>query len=146
MTSLIRIPTNASATTASLVISVRLRLSTVTVTTPVPPISPAAWRMERWGFFFPLYLPEALSVRGWTPAFLLNLHRLCCAIEGRRLRHFQAQDGLAECDQSRKNPLKESRVAGNWTRATGRIDSEIHSFSHWAIVYWATVKRDSDVQ
>jgi len=32
------------------------------------------------------------------------------------------------------NPLKYSAVAGNWTRATGRTDSKIHPFSHWAIV------------
>ena len=36
-----------------------------------------------------------------------------------------AQDGLAECDQPRKNPLKYSAVAGNRTRATGRTDSEL---------------------
>jgi len=42
-----------------------------------------------------------------------------------------AQDGLAECDQPEKNPLKYSEVAGNWTRATGRTDSEL---SHWAIM------------
>ena len=41
-----------------------------------------------------------------------------------------AQDGLAECDQLRKNPLKYSAVAGNWARVTGRTDSEL---SHWAI-------------
>jgi len=32
-----------------------------------------------------------------------------------------------------KNPLKYSAVVWNWTRARGRTDSEIHSFSHWAI-------------
>ena len=42
-----------------------------------------------------------------------------------------AQDGLAECDQPGKNPLKYSSMAGNWTRATGRTDSEL---SHWAIM------------
>ena len=42
-----------------------------------------------------------------------------------------AQDGLAECDQPGKNPLKYSAVAGNWTRATGRTDSELF---HWAIM------------
>jgi len=34
-------------------------------------------------------------------------------------------------DQPGKNPLKYSAVAGNWTRATGRTDSEL---SHWAIM------------
>ena len=42
-----------------------------------------------------------------------------------------AQDGLAECDQPKKNPLKYSAVAGNWTRATRRTNSEL---SHWAIM------------
>jgi len=42
-----------------------------------------------------------------------------------------AQDGLADCDQSGTNPLKYSAMAGNWTRATGRTDSEL---SHWAIM------------
>jgi len=47
-----------------------------------------------------------------------------------------AQDGLVECDQPGKNPLKYSATAGNWTRDTGRTDSEIHSFFRWAIVTW----------
>jgi len=47
-----------------------------------------------------------------------------------------AQNVLAECDQSGKNLLKYSAMAGNWTRPTGRTDSEIHSFSHWPIVTW----------
>jgi len=38
-----------------------------------------------------------------------------------------APDGLAECDQPGKNPLKYSVVAGNRTRATGREDRQ------WAI-------------
>ena len=42
-----------------------------------------------------------------------------------------AQDGLAECNQPGKNPLKYSAVAGNWTRAKGRTDSEL---SHWPIM------------
>jgi len=42
-----------------------------------------------------------------------------------------AQDGLAECDQPGKNLLKYSAVAGNWTRVTGRLDSELF---HWAIM------------
>jgi len=42
-----------------------------------------------------------------------------------------AQDGLAECDQPGKNPFKYSAVAENWTRTTGRTDSEL---SHWAIM------------
>jgi len=33
-----------------------------------------------------------------------------------------------------KNPLKYTAPSGNWTRATERTDSEIHSFSHWAIM------------
>ena len=41
-----------------------------------------------------------------------------------------AQDGLVEYDQPGKNLLKCSAVVGNWTRATGRTDSEL---SHWAI-------------
>jgi len=45
-----------------------------------------------------------------------------------------AQDGLAECDQPGKNPLKYCAMAGNWTRATGKTDSEIHLFSNWAIM------------
>jgi len=37
-----------------------------------------------------------------------------------------AQNGLADCDQPRKNPLKYSATSGNWTRAKERTDSEIH--------------------
>ena len=42
-----------------------------------------------------------------------------------------AQDGLAECDRPGKNPLEYSAEVRNWTRATGRTDSEL---SHWAIM------------
>jgi len=38
---------------------------------------------------------------------------------------------LAKCDQPEKNPLEYSAVVGNWTRATGRTDSELY---HWAIM------------
>jgi len=31
------------------------------------------------------------------------------------------------------------------TRATGRTDSEIHSFSHWVIMAWATERTDSEI-
>ena len=40
-----------------------------------------------------------------------------------------AQNGLSECDQPGKNPLKYPAIAGNWTRATEREDSEVHWFS-----------------
>jgi len=55
-----------------------------------------------------------------------------------------AQDGLAECDQSGKNPLKYSAVAGNWTQSIKKTDSEIHSFSHWAIVTDWAIMADID--
>jgi len=61
-------------------------------------------------------------------AFLLAVHRLCGFIEGIEIEPFSAalaQDGLAEHDQSGKNPLKYSAVAGNRTRATGTTDSEL---------------------
>ena len=45
-----------------------------------------------------------------------------------------AQDELAECDQHCENRLEYSSMAGNGTRATVRTDSEIHSFSHRAIM------------
>jgi len=74
--------------------------------------------VSREGFFF--FQPS--SVHGWISAFLLNIHRLCGAIEG-RLSHFSAtlaQDGLAECDQPGKIPLKYSATAWNRTRMSGR--------------------------
>jgi len=37
-------------------------------------------------------------------------------------------------DQPGKNPLKYFATAGNWAPPTGSTDSEIHSFSHWAVV------------
>jgi len=54
------------------------------------------------------FLPQPSSVCGWTLAFLPAVHRLCGAIEG--IEPFfatPAQDGLAEGDQPRKNPLKD---------------------------------------
>ena len=43
------------------------------------------------------------------------------------------QDGLMECDQPGGNSLKHYAMDRNWTRVTERTDSEIHSFSPWAI-------------
>ena len=65
-------------------------------------------------FFF--YQPS--SVRGWTSAFLLTVHRLCGVIEG-RLSHFLPRwlrTDWQSADQPGKNPLKYSALAGNWTR------------------------------
>jgi len=36
-----------------------------------------------------------------------------------------------------KDPLQYSATVGNWTRAMERTDSEINSFSYWAIMTWA---------
>jgi len=38
------------------------------------------------------------------------------------------------CRQPGKNSLKYSAMTGNWTRATKRTESEIHSFSYWTII------------
>ena len=56
-----------------------------------------------------------------------------------------AQVELAECDQLRKTFLKCSAMAGRWTRAMEKRASEIHSFSHWAIMTRATGKTDSEI-
>jgi len=56
-----------------------------------------------------------------------------------------AQDWLAECDQPGKNPLKYSVTTGNWTQAMERMDSEIRSFSDWAIMTRATEGTDSEI-
>jgi len=45
-----------------------------------------------------------------------------------------AQDGLAEWGQPGNNPSKYSVDGGNWTHTTGRTDSGLHLFSHWAIM------------
>ena len=77
------------------------------------------------------FLPQPASVHGWTSAFLLDVHRLCGAIEG-KLSHAATltQDGLAECDQPGKNPLKYSTMTGNKTRATGgQTVRSIHSLT-----------------
>ena len=87
------------------------------------------WRrtFQPWIHFF---LNQPLFVHCWTSAFLLVVHRLCGVIE-RRLSHFLPRWLRTGCDQSGKNPLKYSAAVGNWTRATGRTDSEL---SHWAIM------------
>jgi len=58
-----------------------------------------------------LFFYQPSSVRGWTSAFLLAVHRLGGVIEP--FSATLAQDGLAECDQPGKNPLKYSAMAGN---------------------------------
>ena len=90
-----------------------------------------------WGFSAIIYLWLDFGLPPHCPQVLLSLMGdwaiFCHAGSG----------GLAECDQPGKNPLKYSTVAGNWTRATGRTDSEIHSFSYWAIMTRTTGRTDS---
>ena len=43
------------------------------------------------------------------------------------------------------NLLKCPAMARNWTWAMEKTDSEIHSFSHWAIITRATEKADSEI-
>ena len=86
------------------------------------------YQLSHYPFFY-----QPSSVHGWTSAFLLAVHRLCGGLWG-EIELFSAtlaQDGLAECDQPGKNPLKYSAMAGNWTRATGKTDREL---SHRAIM------------
>ena len=73
----------------------------------------------------------SLSVHGWTSAFFLAQVVWCHWGKIEPFSATLAQDGLAECDQPGKNPLKYSAMARNWTRAMERTDSEIRSFSHW---------------
>jgi len=74
---------------------------------------------------FCFYQPS--SVRGWTLAFLLAVHRLCGVME-ERLSHFLPRwlrTGWQSVISQGKNPLKYSAVAENWTPATGRTDSKL---------------------
>ena len=87
-------------------------------------------------------LSHCLSLVGLQPSSSI-FHRLCGTIEP--FSATLAQDGLAECDQPGKNPLKYAATAGHWTRATGRTDSETHSFSHWAIMTRAKGRTDSEI-
>jgi len=93
-------------------------------------------RILAWFFFF-----EPSSIHGWTSAFLLAV----MWYYWREIESFSAtmaQDGLAECDQPGKNPLRYTAMAGNWTRATERADSEL---SHWAIMTWDIGRTDSEL-
>jgi len=61
-----------------------------------------------------LFLPQPLSVRCWTLAFLLNF--IGCVVPIREIDQFfatLAQDELPECGQPGKNPLKYSTTVGN---------------------------------
>jgi len=108
-------------------------------------------------------LPKPLSLCGWTSAFLLVVHRLCGAIEG-RLSHFlphRLWTGWQSVISQEKSPRNvppwpgiepgpdcEIHSFSHWaimTRATKRADSEIHSFSHWAIMTRATERADSEI-
>ena len=95
-------------------------------------------------FFYSCFVQPS-SIYGWILAFLLDVHRLCGVIGG-RLSHFllcwlRTRTGW-QCDQPGKNPLKYSAVAENWTRPTGRTDSELF---HWAIMTRATGRTDSEL-
>jgi len=83
------------------------------------------------------------TVTTTTTIAILDVHMLCGASEG-RLYHFLPQllrGGLVEYDQPGKNPLKHSATVGNRTQATQKTSSEIHLFSHWAIMT-ATIEDD----
>jgi len=57
-----------------------------------------------------------------------------------------AQDGLMKCDQPGKIPWNTPpATVGYWTRVTGRTDSEMHSFSHCAIMTRARERTDSEI-
>ena len=85
---------------------------------------------------------QPLSVHGWTLASLL--HRSSGAIAG-KLSHFLPRWLRTGWQSVRKKSLKHSAMAGNWTRATERTDSEIYSFSYWAIMTRATGRTDSEM-
>jgi len=85
---------------------------------------------------------QVLSTPGFSSAFLLDVHMLYGAIEGRLSHFLPCTDGLVECAQPGRSPLKDSATAGNWTQATRRKDSEL---SHWAIMTRATGRTDSEI-
>jgi len=84
---------------------------------------------------------QPLSVRGWTSAFLLAVHRLCGVIEG-RLSHFLPR-WLRRGWQS---VIRQGKIPWNtppWLGIEpGRTDSEL---SHWAIMTRATGRTDSEL-
>jgi len=84
--------------------------------------------VESAGFFT---ISHHLSVFGLRPSSSLSTG---CVVSLRRdwaIFCHASSGGLADCDEPGKNPLKYSAVAGNWTRATVRTDSEL---SRWAIM------------
>ena len=83
------------------------------------------------------------SVESWTLALHIAVHRLCSVLVP--FSATLAKDGLAECDQPGKNPLRYYAMAGNWIRATGRTGSEIHLFFHWAIITRTTGRTGSEI-
>ena len=79
---------------------------------------------------------------GLRPSFSLSTG---CVVLLREIEPFSAtlaQNGSAECDQPGISLLKYFVMAENWTRATGRTDSEL---SHSAIMTWATGRTDSEL-
>jgi len=94
--------------------------------------------------FFYQSVSVRVSVVGLRPSSSMSTSCMM-PLKGDYFSATLAQDRLTECDQSGKNPLKYNTMAKNWTRATGRTDSEIHSFSHWAIMTRATGRTDSEL-
>jgi len=110
-----------------------------------------------------LYIFKPLSVHGWTSAFLLDVHRLRGAIEGRLSHFYHAGSGrLGRMWSSREKSPKllqglkpatertESEIPSfchwaNTTLATERTDGEIHSFSRWAVMTRAMERIDSEI-
>jgi len=88
-----------------------------------------------------------LSVYSWTSPFLFGWPMVVWFYWG-EIEPFSAalaQDGLAECDQPGKNPLKYSTSARKWTRATAR---HIYSLTElpWLIYGWVKSNKSLSIR
>ena len=88
-------------------------------------------------FSLELRSPLKWSFLCWEWSVLI-LHKILHMLW--RLGWWSTYDHHTQC-----NLLKYSAMARNWTRATGRTDSEIHSLYHWAIMTRATKRTDSEI-
>jgi len=102
--------------------------------------------IKRIYIIYSFYFSNCLPLVGLRPSSSVSAGRVVPLREGfEPLSATLAQDGLAECDQPGKNPLKYSAMAGNWTGIEPgprreQTASEINWFSHWAVVYDVTAQ------
>jgi len=93
-------------------------------------MNPGYWVDRQWDtFVLPLSYHEPGPWRGQTVRYI----------------HFSTELSWLGLWRAQTVRYIHSSTELSWTRSMERTDSEIHSFSHWAIMTWDTERTDSEI-